>query len=62
MKTKVTPNQIIRKIKEKKSDPRLNITFRLPASLKRDFDAKCKTNDVSMNEVIEELVKAFIES
>jgi len=62
MKTKVTSNQIIRKIKEKKSDPRLNITFRLPASLKRDLDSKCKANGVSMNEVVEELVKAFLES
>lgn len=53
---KVIVDQILSKKKEKR-----NITFRIENEIVSEFQKICKKNKVTMNEVVDKLIRDFIE-
>lgn len=53
--------QIIKELKVKPDDGRRNITFSIEEEVISDFKEECKRHGLTMNKVIEKLMREFIE-
>ena len=43
------------------SEEKRNVTFRLPSELIEEFKESCEDNDLTMNRVIEEMIREYLE-
>jgi len=58
---KVKSKEIIQKLKnQEKENAKANVTFRLNVGLMNKLRKKCDADEISMNSVIEELIKDFL--
>lgn len=59
MQKKIDKKLVLSRIKAKKLDASVNITFRIPRSLRDKLEKQCANSGVSMNEVVRELIEMF---